>query len=154
MHAQTLEAGVLCLEQKASKCLTYKQGFGLGFCCSLLPESGQNTAWLVWKGDFLQIPLMLLAKKQLSSTGSDFTGRQRCWEILKVQLSLKPDWPINRPAFHLLYPWLTQGSFNLYEVTIIRKQCKEYKVLTVTTVTIKSLLLGANRSFETSGRLH
>ena len=24
VHAQTLEAGVLCLEQKASKCLTYK----------------------------------------------------------------------------------------------------------------------------------
>lgn len=60
----------------------------------------------------------------------------------------------NRPVFHLLHPWFTQGSFNLYEVTIIRKQCKEYKVLRVTTLTIKSLLLGANRSFETSGRLH
>ena len=29
VHAQTLEAGVLCLEQKATKCLTYKQGFRL-----------------------------------------------------------------------------------------------------------------------------
>ena len=29
VHAQTLETCVLCLEQKAAKCLTYKQGFGL-----------------------------------------------------------------------------------------------------------------------------
>ena len=41
----------------------------------------------------------------------------------KVQLSLKPDLLINRPAFQLLHPWLKQRSFNLYEVTIILEQC-------------------------------
>ena len=31
VHAQILGAGVLCLEQKAAKFLTYKQGFGMSF---------------------------------------------------------------------------------------------------------------------------
>lgn len=54
VHAQILGAGVLCLEQKAAKFLTYKQGFGMG--------------------------LMLLAEKQLS-TGSKCTGKQGAIEF-------------------------------------------------------------------------
>ena len=80
VHAQTLETCVLCLEQKAAKCLTYKQGFGLGFW-------DQNTGWPPWKGDFLQNSLMLLAEKQLS-TGLNCTGKQGAIEF-KTRLTNK-----------------------------------------------------------------